>query len=115
MLADPQTVTVNAVAQTLPATLRGENESKYTEDIGEYDLHISHQFGSRKRRVVRLNHTKIAADPITAVNASVSASMYLVIDEPQWGFTDTELGDDVAGLLAYLTTATVAKVLGGES
>lgn len=115
MLADPQTVTVNAVAQTLPTTVRGVNESKYTEDIGEYDLHISHQLGTRKRRVIRLNHTKIAADPITAVNASVSASMYLVIDEPAWGFTDTELGDDIAGLLVYMDATLIGKVLGGES
>lgn len=115
MLADPQTVTVSAVAQDMPATYRGANESKYTEDVGEYDLHISHQYGTRNRRVVRLNHTKIAADPITAVNASVSASMYLVIDEPKWGFTDAELESDLLGFFTWLDSAARAKILGGES
>jgi len=118
MFSDPQTVTVNAVAQVMAATSRGDGESKYVEaDGGEYDLHVSHTItkAGRARRMVRLNHKKIVADPLTAVNTDVSASAYLVIDEPAFGFTDTELGNDVAGLLAYLTTGLVADVLGGES
>jgi hypothetical protein len=117
LFADPQTVTVNAVAQTLAAISREPMASKYREDVGEYELVISHQENAkRNRRVVRLNRRKVTADPfIPAQNVEVSHSVYLVIDAPIAGFTAAELEDDVLGLGAWLTSTNVAKVLGGES
>lgn len=117
MFSDPQTVTVNAVAQTLPAISREPMKSTYREDIGEYELVISHQENrARDRRTVRLNRVKTTADPfIPANNVEVSHSIYLVIDAPIAGFTSTELKDDALGLAAWLTSANVLKVLGGES
>jgi hypothetical protein len=117
MFSDPQTVTVATVAQTLPAISREPASSKYREDVGEYELVISHQENrKRNRRVVRLNRTKITADPfIPANNVEVSHSCYLVIDAPIAGFTNAEIEDDVAGLVGWLTPANVLKVLGGES
>lgn len=120
MLADPQTVTVNAVAQTLAAISRQPLSSTYREDIGEYELVISHQENrKRNRRVVRLNRKIVTADPfIPAQNVEVSHSIYLVIDEPLAGFTKTELKDDLVGLCTWLTASSAAnavKVLGGES
>lgn len=117
MFADPQTVTVNAVAQTLAAISREPMASKYREDIGEYELVISHQEAAkRNRRVVRLNRVITAADPfIPAQNVEQSHSVYLVIDAPIAGFTNTQLKDDVLGLVGWLTSVNVLKVLGGES
>lgn len=115
MLTDPQSVTVNAVAQSLPAISREELASLYRKDDGSYTLKISHAEGSRNRRVVRLEHTKVATDPLTAQNATVGMSTYLVIDAPPWGYTNTELKDIVLGLTGWLTSANVLKVLGGES
>lgn len=117
MFADPQTVTVNAVAQTLAAISREPMASTYREDVGEYELVISHQeTPKRNRRVVRLNRTIVTADPfIPANNVEVSSSYYLVIDAPIAGYTNTQLKDDVLGLAAWLTSGNVLKVLGGES
>lgn len=117
MFTDPQTVTVNAVAQTLPAVSREDFKSVYRENNGEYALVISHNEGkSRDRRTVRLNRYITTADPfIPANNIEVSHSVYLVIDAPIAGFTDAQLEDDVLALAAWLTSANVAKVLGGES
>lgn len=115
MFSDPQSVTVNLVAKSLPLTSREGMVSVYSEDTGEHILRVSHQEASRDRRVVRLDHEKIAADPLTAVNATVSTSVYIVIDEPKWGYTDTEIDYLVQGLTGWLTTANVLKVLGGES
>lgn len=117
MFADPQTVTVNAVAQTLAAISREPLGSTYREDIGEYELVISHQEGAkRNRRVVRVNRTTVSADPfIPAQNVENSVSYYLVIDAPIAGFTNTQMKDDVLGLTAWLSSANVLKVLGGES
>lgn len=117
MFSDPQTVTVNAVAQMLAAISREPMKSTYREDIGEYELVISHTEGAkRNRRVVRLNRTTVSADPfIPAQNVENNHSVYLVIDAPIAGFTNTAIKDDVLGLTAWLTSANVLKVLGGES
>lgn len=115
--ADPQTVTVNAVAQTLARVSSEPMKSIYREDIGEYELVISHQEQSkRNRRVVRLNRKILSADPfIPAQNVEQRHSIYMVIDAPIAGYTNTQLKDDVLGLAAWLSSANVLKVLGGES
>lgn len=64
MLADPQSVTINAVAQTLPAVARGVNTSTYRKDDQTVGLSVSHQYGKRTRRTVRLDYSKIVADPL---------------------------------------------------
>lgn len=117
MFADPQTVTVNAVAQTLNAISREAFKSVYREDIGEYTFTISHAEGAnRNRRVVRLDRVKTTADPfIPAQNIEVSSSYYLVVDHPNAGYSLTEMKDDVLGLCAWLGSANVLKVLQGES
>lgn len=117
MFADPQTVTVNAVAQELAAISRADGRSVYREDNGEYELVISHNEGAKRdRRTVRLNRRKTTTDPfIPAQNVEVSHSVYLVIDTPVAGFSNTEMDQDIAGLVAWLTSANVLKVLGGES
>lgn len=120
MFSDPQTVTVNAVAQTLPAISREPKSSTYREDVGEYELVISHQEnGKRNRRVIRLNRKIVTADPfIPAQNVEVSHSVYLVVDTPIAGFTITQVKDDIVGLCGWLTASSAAatvKVLGGES
>lgn len=117
MFTDPQTVTVNAVAQTLAAISREPMKSLYREDVAEYELVISHQETSkRNRRVVRVNRTLVSADPfIPAQNVENTVSYYLVIDAPIAGFTMTQMKDDVLGLTGWLSSANVLKVLGGES
>lgn len=119
MLADPQTVTINAVAQTLPAIARGVNNSSYQKDDGSVKLSVSHQYGKRTRRTVRLDYSKIVADPLVpAQNQKVSMSTYLVIDQPITGLTIAEIKQVVDGLTAYLTASSGAKVtsvVGGES
>lgn len=119
MLADPQSVTINAVAQSLPAIGRGVNTSTYQKDDGSVKLSLSHQYGKRTRRTVRLDYSKIIADPLVpAQNQKVSMSTYLVVDQPITGLTNAEIKQVVDGLTAYLTASTGAKVtslVGGES
>lgn len=117
MFSDPQTVTVNSVAQSLAAISRERFKSVYREDVGEYELEISHQEGSKRdRRMVRLNRTITTADPfIPANNIEVSSSIYLVIDTPIAGFSNDDVKLDALGLVGWLTAANILKVLGGES
>jgi len=119
MLADPQSVTINSVAISLPAIGRGVNNSVYQSTDGATRLSISHQYGKRTRRTARLDYSKIVADPLVSTqNQKVSMSTYLVIDHPITGLTSAEIKQVVDGLTAFLTATTGAKVtniVGGES
>jgi hypothetical protein len=120
MLADPQSVTpTGGSAVSLPATGRAIDQSVYTSADGNTKLTIGHTYGNRKRFQVRLDFSKIAADPlISAQNIKYSMSAYLVMDVPITGFTVAEAMAQAGGLLAYLSASTNAKVtsvLGGET
>jgi hypothetical protein len=117
MLADPQTVTINSVANTLAATSRGVNVSEYTKADGGLKLSIRHTLGTRNRRVIRIDSSKIVPD-LNSINREVSMSTYLVMDTPKIGYTVAEAKLVVDGLLAFLTAssgASVSAVLGGQS
>lgn len=115
MLADPQSVTINAVATSLPKTKAGTSENVFTSADGNTSMVTKQNAtATRFRREVRLSQRKIAADPISAVNTEKGVSVYLVIDEPRTGFSDTELGYLVEALKGWLTSANYNKVLGGE-
>lgn len=113
---DPQSVTVNAVAQSLPNISRERLGSQYRKDDGTYSLKIQHSEGKRNRRTIRLDFQKVAADPFEpALNQKFTGSAYMVVDAPPTGFTNVEIKDIVLGLTAWLSSANVLKVLGGES
>lgn len=116
MLADPQTVTINAVATPLAKTSNGPTQNVFTAADGTKTMTTKQNVSAKRfRREVRLSQTKIAADPISAVNAESGASVYLVIDEPRNGvFSDTEIGYLVEALKGWLIAANYNKVLGGE-
>ena len=119
MLADPQSVTVNAVAISLPATLRGENRSEYTSADGNSKLSLSSNYGKRTRRTIRWDFQKIAADPlVSAQNIKYTGSVYLVFDLPVTGYTPAEAKLQSDGFIAKLSAssgAVVTALLGGES
>jgi len=117
--ADPQSITVNSVAQSMPRTGSGINTGQFTQDDGTNGLVISHQYGKRTRRAIKFTDTKIAANPFdTTRNERVSMSCTVVVDVPPQGYTITEAKYVVDGLIAYLTASSGSKVtqlLGGES
>lgn len=119
MFADPQSVTINAIANSLPRTGQGVSEGNFSKDDGTVKLKISHLYGKRSRRLIRLDHRKIAADPLaTGYNKEYAMSAWLVVDVPTVGYSVTEQKQVVDGLTAYLTASSGAKVtqlLGGES
>lgn len=117
--ADPQTVTISTVANTLPRTSSGVDAGVFTKDDGTVKLSVSHQYGKRTRRTIRLEHSKIAADPlISSTNIKYSMTAYLVVDVPVTGYTVAEAKAIVDGLTAYLTASSGARttqLLGGEN
>lgn len=119
MFSDPQSVTINTVASSLPRISVGDRTATYVKDDESVKLNIAHTTtkSGRVRRTVRLDVNKVAADPfISGNNREVSSSAYIVIDEPEDGaYTNTELLNNVKGLLGWLNDANLTKVIAGES
>lgn len=115
MFADPQSVTINAVAKSLPRTSMGATQNTYTFADGTITLTTKqNSTASRFRREVRLSQKKVAADPISTLNKEIGVSVYFVIDEPKWGFDDTEIGYLIAALKTWFDATAYGKVLAGE-
>lgn len=113
---DPQSVTINSQAISMPRVESAGSKSIYRDATSEHTFTISHQKTGKKRvrHAVRIDSRSIVADPLTSVNDYEELSTYLVIDEPEYGFTDTEIQLVLTGFLAWFTSGNVAKVLGNE-
>jgi hypothetical protein len=121
-LADPQTITINAVTTPLPRTYGREFESAYTSADGLWKLSLNHNLvkQGRQRHLLRFDHSKIAANPmVTNQNERVSMAVYLVMEVPPPGwYSNTEQLQVYAGFKGLMTAssdAIVTKLIGGES
>lgn len=117
--SDPQSITISAVTSSLPRVSSGDGNSKYTSADGLVDLSASSSYGNRTRQVLRVDNTKITADPfIPAQNTEVSMSCYMVFDRPRVGFTNAEAKAVYVGFNTLYTASShslIDKLLGGES
>jgi hypothetical protein len=121
MFADPQSVTINAVAKSLPAVSRGESASVYRASDELFSMRVSRQLvPKRERFLVELVQKKDNATPFQTTTISQLAKVQLITDIPTFGtaFTDTEVKYICAGLVDWLSGSSYAnylKVLGGET
>jgi len=127
--ADPQSITITGFnggsAISLPRVSENPTSSTYRDPTNSYELVITSQqagkagtLNARFRRSFRLNVNKYSTNPLeTTKNVAVSASVYLMVDMPITGFTQTELTNIAAALMGLLTASTNAKLIqltGGE-
>lgn len=116
---DPQSVTISAVPISLPRTSVGNGSSTYLSSDGLVKLTASNSYGKRTRRVIRLDHSKLAADPFRpAENQKVGMSVYTVFDIPITGYVNVDakaVYDGYKAMLAASSDALITKILGGES
>lgn len=117
--ADPQSVTINAVPISMPRTSSGVNSGTFTSSDGLTRQTVSHAYGKRTRRVIRLDTSKVSPDVmLPSQNAKNESSISLVVNAPAAGFTNTELKQQIDGFLAALSASSGAKItqlLGGEN
>lgn len=118
MLADPQSVTVGGTTISLPRTGADKGSADYTSADANSQMRVAQTTNSTSRRTtISLKTNKIAADPISAVNARKSSIWTISNVAPLDGFTVTELRDQLIGLANSLTAtsgALASKVLSGE-
>lgn len=117
--SDPQSVTINAVPFTLNRTGSGQDTGTFMTSDGNVKMSVSHSYGRRNRRTIRLDHRKVAADPLnSAQNLNYSMAVYLVADIPPIGYSPTEAQQILDGFVANLQASTKAnevKFFGGEA
>lgn len=118
--ADPLSVTIGGVTTPLPRVSTGQNKSEYLAADGLLKFTASHAYNPRRtRRVLRLDHSKVAASLLVpSQNEVFSSSIYMVFDHPKLGYTNAELLAIEEGFDAFLdanTNLIVTKWLGGES
>jgi hypothetical protein len=116
---DPLSITISAVTTPLPRVSVGDDESEYQSSDGLLKVSASHNYAKRTRRMLRIDSSKITADPFKPTeNVKVSMSNYIVFDLPPAGFTAVEAQAVYTGFKALFTAtsdAMIAKLLGGES
>jgi hypothetical protein len=118
-LADPQSITIDGVTTSLPRVNVGNNGATYQSSDGLIKLTASSQYAKRIRRVLRVDHSKVAADVyVPDQNVLRSMSCYMVFDLPIVGYTNDDAKDVFDGFEALYTAssdAAITKLLGGES
>jgi hypothetical protein len=115
MLADPQSVTINGSAVSVAKTSMGPTSNTFTSADGVTTLTTKQNTtAARFRREVRVSQHKVVADPVSGVNKDLGLSVYLVIDEPRYGFSDTEISYLIEGLKSWLSAGNYNKILAGE-
>jgi len=116
MFTDPQSVTVNAVAQSMPRVKTKDLSSVYQKGDQTFTLTISHTPAKdRIRSMARIDQRAIVADPLTAVNDYQTLSFYVVVDRPNYGFSMTQVEQLVAGFKTWLDNTAIDKLFGQES
>ncbi|DAD49991.1 TPA_asm: coat protein [ssRNA phage Gerhypos.1_36] len=116
--SDPQTVTIDSVANSLARTATGANTGAFTLNDGSIQLSVAHTYGKRTRRTARITHKKIVSDPLLpSTNVPVSMSFYVVADVPVQGYSVDEIQKIITGFTTWMTAssgANITKLLGGE-
>lgn len=109
MFADPITINYNAVAQTFNRIFSpaGGPTTYQTSDAG-LTLEISHQRAKkRERHLFKITKRLISADPLNpATNVENKSHVYLVLDNPEVGFDDADLGYLIVMVTDYLGGST---------
>jgi hypothetical protein len=116
MYTDPQSITVNAVAQSMPRISSVGTKSVYQKNDLSFTMTISHAVSKdRLRSMVRVDQRAIVPDPLTAVNDYETLSFYVVIDRPLAGFSSTQVEQLITGFKTWLDATSIGKLYGQES
>lgn len=114
--SDPQSVTVNGSAQSMPNIAVSPNATTYQSADENYVLVISHQVTGkdRHRALVKLTERKVVTDPLASTNDYDTIQVSVTIDRPTVGWTATQTNYVVQALTGWLNSTAVSKLFGKE-
>lgn len=119
--SDPETITVNAVAQSLKRVGQGINSGQLRTNDGNFIMTVDHSYTKgRQRHTVAIRQRKISADPVLpATNSEFTQTLRITLDAPNsTGFSVTENKQLADAVFAWITASSGAKMtqlIGGES
>lgn len=120
-LADPQVVTYNSHAGNLARTGMTANSSSYktTTVDGDFTLTLTQNpTGTKNRRSIRLDFSRIVSDPLIPANSRVTSnSVTLVMETPSVGstpLTDWNIAVSFLNMIRASSDVMVLKCLAGE-
>lgn len=119
-LADPQSITVNAVAKSMPRILQSGTSATYRMVDQTFELNVKHtelkrDKKSRIKSLVSFTQRAIVPDPLTAVNDYETVTWSLQLDRPVAGFTQTQVDQMLTGFKTWADSTLVGKLFGLES
>lgn len=121
MFADPVVLSVGGTNKNFVRTGISPTSGSFTYDDGaglvRHVIVKQNSTKNRFRREFRVTQDSTFTDPLSGQTVPVSASVYLVVDEPKAGFTDATLNDIASSMMTFLTSSSQAntfKLLGGE-
>jgi hypothetical protein len=120
MLTDPQSITVNSVAKSMPRVLNEGQHALYQMPDSTFSLDVKHVSSKRdkKTRVKSLatfTQRAVVPDPLTSINDYETVAVSIMIDRPEAGFTSTQIDQMVVGFKTWLDSTMVGKLFGKES
>jgi hypothetical protein len=110
-LTQPLALTIGSALSLPRITDDGMKGEYWTADrmVRETVSHaVTRGASGRTRSLVRVDKDVVAADPITAINKTLTGSVYTVFDFPLWGFSEADKIAIFAGLNTQLTASTNA-------
>jgi len=115
MFTDPQVITVNSVAKSMPRIDIGSGFAVYQTADALFKEKISHQQSNKRiRSMVRVDQLAIVPDPLTSVNDYETLGVYFVIDRPEVGFSVASIQQLTAALFVQADSTFLAKLIGRE-
>jgi len=116
-LADPQSITIGSAISLARVSDDGFKSQYFSTDrLVRETVSSQYTTGSngRTKTLVRVDKDVVAADPITALNKSLTGSVYVVFDFPLLGYTTADKIAMFSGLNTQLSASTnlvLTKVL----
>jgi len=108
-LADPQSITIGSAISLARVSDDGFKSQYFSADRLVRET-VSSQLtagsSGRTKTLIRVDKDVVATDPISALNKSLTGSVYVVLDFPLLGFTTTDKINMFTGLSTQLTAAT---------
>jgi hypothetical protein len=116
---DPISITVNAVARSMPRVETSGRKSVYQSADGLWNVTITQipaKNGGSRKALFAFTQKVQATDPFNAEKSAFKSNgVSVMLDIPDYGFTSTTIDQQVQGMFAYLATAKITQLVGGES
>lgn len=118
-LSDPQSVTVNAVARSLPRILTGTPIGTFVTADGVTTLTVDPS-GTKARKISKaaIRENVNVTDAVTGLVSVQNHSFTIIANRPKTGISDTVAEQLASGLIAWATAgsnANLKKLLAGEN